>query len=102
MLGKGLEFLSEWSQFDEYQLLVAENTALVADSRRVLYLGKVCGRRKLSVNVGKSKVVRCSRALNVCETKWRTVGGSVFFLSTRDRKWQRMEDVKKIWYTELV
>ena len=41
-------------------------TALVADSeenicRLVNEFGRVCERRKLRVNVGKSKVMRCSR-----------------------------------------
>ena len=43
-------------------------TALVADSedklcRLVSEFGRVCERRKLRVNVGKSKVMRCSRLL---------------------------------------
>ena len=47
-------------------MLFAEDTALVADSedklcRLVSEFGKVCERRKLRVNVGKSKVMRCSR-----------------------------------------
>ena len=57
VLGKGLEI---------NQLLFADDTALVADSeeklgRLVSEFGRVCERRKLRVNVGKSKVVRCSR-----------------------------------------
>ena len=48
------------------QLLFADDTALVADSeeklcRLVSEFGRVCKRRKLRVNVGKSKVMRCSR-----------------------------------------
>ena len=48
------------------QLLFADDTALVADSeeklrRLVSEFGRVCERRKLRVNVGKSKVMRCSR-----------------------------------------
>jgi len=48
------------------QLLFADDTALVADSeeklrRLVVEFGIVCERRKLRVNVGKSKVMRCSR-----------------------------------------
>ena len=47
------------------QLLFADDTALVADSeeklgRLVSEFGRVCERKKL-VNVGKSKVMRCSR-----------------------------------------
>ena len=42
------------------------HTALVADSEEKLCrlaseFGRVCNRRKLRVNVGKSKVTRCSR-----------------------------------------
>ena len=47
------------------QLLFADDTALVADSEKLCRLvsqfGRVCGRRKFRVNVGKSKVMRCSR-----------------------------------------
>ena len=48
-----------------YQLLFADYTALVADSeeklcRLVTEFGRVCERRNLIVNVGKSKVMRCS------------------------------------------
>ena len=40
--------------------------SLVADSEEKLYklvnkFGRICERRKLRVNVGKSKVMRCSR-----------------------------------------
>ena len=47
-------------------MLFADDTALVADSedklcRLVSKFGRVCERRKLRVNVGKSKVMRCSR-----------------------------------------
>ena len=46
------------------QLLFADDTALVADSEKLCKLvsefGRVCERRKLRVNVGKSKVLRCS------------------------------------------
>ena len=49
-----------------HYLLFADNTVLVADSeerlcRVVSEFGRVCERRKLRVNVGKSKVMRCSR-----------------------------------------
>ena len=48
------------------QLLFADNTALVADSEEKLCrlaseFDRVCERRKFRVNVGKSKVMRCSR-----------------------------------------
>ena len=56
----------EWWQFEINQLLFEDDTALVADSeeklcRLVSEFGKVCERRKLRVNVGKIKVMRCSR-----------------------------------------
>ena len=67
VLGKGLELLSaNGGRFEINQLLFAHDTALVADSeeklcRLVSEFGRVCERRKLGVNVGKSKVMRCSR-----------------------------------------
>ena len=65
-LGKG------WNcrgRFAIHQLLFADDTALVADSeqtlcRLVTEFAKVCERRKLRVNVGKSKFTRCSRKVN--------------------------------------
>ena len=52
-------------RFEINQLLFADDTALVADSkeklcRLLIEFGRVCKRRKLRVNVGKSKVKRCS------------------------------------------
>ena len=70
VLGKGLDLLSaNGSRFEIYQLLFADDTALVADSeeklcRLVSEFDRVCERRKLSVNVGKSKVMRCFRYAN--------------------------------------
>ena len=67
MLGKGLELLSENGRnFKLNHLLFANDTALVADPeeklcRLVSEFGRVCERRKLRVNVFKSKVMRCSR-----------------------------------------
>ena len=67
LLGKGLELLSaNGGRFDINQLLFADDAALVADSevklcRLVSEFGRICKRRKLRVNVGKSKVMRCSR-----------------------------------------
>ena len=67
VLGKGLELLNaNGGRFEINQLLFADGTALVADSedklcRLVSEFGRVCERRKLRVNVGKSKVMRCSR-----------------------------------------
>ena len=54
-------------RFEINQLLFADDTALyiVADSEKLCTLvsevGRVCDRRKLRVNEGKSKVMRCSR-----------------------------------------
>ena len=67
VLGKGLELLSaNGGRFEINQLLFADDTALVADSEEKL--GRLmsefvrgCERRKLKVNVGKNKVMRCSR-----------------------------------------
>ena len=62
MFGKGLELLSvNGGRFEVNQMLFADETALVADSeeklcRLVSELGRVFERRKLRVNVGKSKV----------------------------------------------
>ena len=67
VLGKGLELLSAiGSRFEINKLLFADDTALVADSeeklcRLVSQFCRVCERRKLRVNVGESKVMRCSR-----------------------------------------
>ena len=65
VLGKGLELLSvNGGRLEINQLLFADDTALVADledklCRLVTEFGTVCERRKLRVNVGKSKVMRC-------------------------------------------
>ena len=50
-------------------LLFADDTALVTDSeqklcRLVTEFGRVCEIKKLRMNVGKSKVMRCSRHVN--------------------------------------
>ena len=65
VLGKQLEFLSANSgRIEINQLLLTDDTALVADSEKLCRLAsefvRVCERRKLSVNVGKSKVMICS------------------------------------------
>ena len=66
-LGRGLKLVdgndNEW---ELNQLLFADDTVMVADSERklcqlVTEFGRVCERRKLRVNVGKSKVMRCTR-----------------------------------------
>ena len=64
--GKGLELPNvNGGRFEINQLLFAEDTALVANSEKLCRLvsefGRACKRRKLRVNVGKSKVLRCSR-----------------------------------------
>ena len=67
VLGKGLELLrANGGRFEIYQLLFADDTALAADSEEKLCktmreFSRVCERRKLRVNVGKSKVMRGSR-----------------------------------------
>ena len=67
VLGIGLELLSaNGGRFEINKLLFADDTALVADAeeklcRLVSEFGRVCERRKLRVNVGKTKVMRCSR-----------------------------------------
>ena len=66
-LGRGLKLVdgndNEW---ELNQLLFVDDTVVVADSERKLCqlvtdFGRVCERRKLRVNVGKSKVMRCTR-----------------------------------------
>ena len=65
VLGKELEMLSANSgRFEINKLLFADDTALVADSEEKLYrlmseFDRVCERRKLRVNEGKSKVMQC-------------------------------------------
>ena len=66
VLGKGLELLGENGvRFEINQSLFADETALVADSQKLCRLVsefcRVCERRKLGVNVGKSIVMRGSR-----------------------------------------
>ena len=66
-LGRGLRLVdgndSEW---ELNQLLFVNDTVVVAGSERklcqlVTEFGRVCERRKLQVNVGKSNVMRCTR-----------------------------------------
>ena len=69
VLMEGLELLiANDGRFEIIQLLFADNTALVADSEKLCRLvskfGRVSERRKLRVNVGKSKVMRCTRYRN--------------------------------------
>ena len=64
-LGKGGRF-ENVGRFEINKLIFADDKALVADSeeklcRLAIEFGRVCERRKLRVNVGKSKVMKCSR-----------------------------------------
>ena len=89
-------------------LLFTDDTALAADSEEKLCelvseFGRVCERRKVKVNVGKSKVMRCSRYGNGDRTYVILNGESleeVDCFSTWGCKWQQMEDVKGMWYKE--
>ena len=104
-----MELLSaNGGRFEINQLLFSDHTALVADSeeklcRLVSEFDRVCERRKFRVNVGKSKVIRCSRYGNGDRMHVILNGEpleEVIVLSTWGRKWQPMEDVKGMWYTE--
>ena len=62
MLERGVKLRRNGREREVGQLLFADDTALVADSseklrRMVESFTRVCRRRKLKVNVGKSKVV---------------------------------------------
>ena len=67
VLGRGVNLVDEeGGEWAINQVLFADDTALVADSeaglgRLVEEFDRVCRRRKLKVNVGKSKVMRCSK-----------------------------------------
>ena len=112
MLGKGLELLFvNGGRFEINQLLFADDTALVADSeeklcRLVSEFGRVGERRKLRVNVVKSKAMRSSRYGNGDRMHVILNNEALeevdCFLSTWFRKWQPMEDVKGMWDTELM
>ena len=56
-------------RFEINRPLFADDAALVADTEKLCRLvsefGRVCERRKLRVNIGKSKVMRCSRELGM-------------------------------------
>ena len=64
VVGKELELLSaNGGKFEINQLLFADDTALMADKeeklcRLVSEFERVCKRRKLRVNAGKSKIMR--------------------------------------------
>ena len=67
VLGRGLKLVDgNENEWELNQLLFADDTVVVADSERklcqlVTEFGRVCERRKLRVNVGKSKVMRRTR-----------------------------------------
>ena len=69
--GKELKLLcANYDWFEVNQLLFADGTALVADSTEKLSILmsefiRVSDSRKSRVNVGKSKVMRCSRYVTV-------------------------------------
>ena len=67
--------------------------------RLVSEFGRVCERRKLGVNVGKSKVMRCSRYGNGGRMHVILNGRKWIISSTWGLKWQLVEDVKVIWCT---
>ena len=109
VLWKGLELLSaNGGRFEINQLLIADDAAVVADSEEKLgglvsEFGRVCERRKLRVNVGKSKVMRWSRYGNG-DRMHAILNGEpleeVDCFNFWGRKWQQIEDVKGKWYTE--
>ena len=67
VLGRGLELIEGNDHaWQLNQLLFADDTVVVADSEEklcqlVTEFGRVCKGRKLRVNVGKSKVMRCTK-----------------------------------------
>ena len=79
----------------------------MADSEKfcglVSEFGRVCERRKLRVNEGKSKDMRCSRYGNGSRMHVILNGEpfeEVDCFKYWGRKWQLMEGVKGMWYTE--
>ena len=66
-LGRGLKLVDgNDNGWELNQLLFVDDTVVVADCERklcqlVTEFGRVCERRKLQVNVGKSQVMRCTR-----------------------------------------
>ena len=71
--------------------------------RLVSEFGRVWERRKFRVDVGKSKVIRCSRYRNCGRMPVRLNGELLakwIDSSTSGRKWQQMEVVKGMWHTE--
>ena len=89
-------------------MLFADDTALVADSeeklcRLVSEFGIICERRKLRMNVAKSKVMRCSKYENGGRMHVILNGKpleKVDCLKYLACKWQLVEDVTGMWYIE--
>ena len=109
VFGKGLELPSiNGGRFEINQLLFEDDAALVADSQKNLsrLVSEFCilfKRRKLRVKVGKSKVMRCSRYANGGRMHVRLNGEpleELIVLSTWGSKWQWMEVVNEMRYTE--
>ena len=106
VFGKGLELLSvNGGRLEINQLLF--DTALVADSEKLCRLvsefGRVCERRRLRVNIGKSKVMRCSRYINGGRMQVRLKGeplDEVDCFKYLALQVATDEIVKWIWYTE--
>jgi len=98
-MGRGLKLLGANGRIWQLsQLLFVDDTALVADSeeklcRLVAEFGRVCDRRKLRVNRGKSKVMRYSRKDDASRISVLLNGElleEVQRLSTWDRMWRKM------------
>ena len=72
VMGNGIGLIGEDGRgYEVSQLLFADDTALVADSveklgRLVYEFDRVCKKRKLKVNAGKSKVMKSTRDVNAC------------------------------------
>ena len=103
-----LELHSANGRFEINQLLFAVDTALVADLVEKLCglvseFGRICESIKPRMNVGKSKVMRCSRYCN-----WGRMDGilngepleEVDCFNYLGHKQQLMEDVEGMWYTQ--
>ena len=78
--GRGLEQLeADGRSWQSSQLMFANDSALVAESeeklcRLVSEFGRVCEMRKLRVNVGRSKEMRCSRDVDASRISVRLNG----------------------------
>ena len=72
MLERGVKLRRNGREWEDGQMLFADDTALDANSseklrRMIGSFARLCTRRKLKVNVGKSKVVVYERGLEGCE-----------------------------------